>query len=113
MSTESFNRLTTMIYTLDSDNFNRMVREEGPFDDEFKMYNSEAEPLFETLIRRIIRDASFRIDDLEWLMSVSYNGEWACDLLESNCSDRYHGYGRMSPDHISYLRSIFDRLTVK
>lgn len=102
---QRFNSLYYSIKNDSSSNFNEFLEKDGPFIDEFQMYNSQGEPLFETLVRRIIDDHNFKIDNMEWIKKVSFNSEWAHDLLENNTNDNYH-HPKYSEDHLQYMKSI-------
>jgi hypothetical protein len=98
--------------TTKKEEFNLLIDRYGPFIEEFQMYDSQGEPLFETFIRRVIKDPDFRIDNMEWINKVSYNFEWAYDLLESQVDDRYY-HPLYTKEHIEYMIIIKDMLDCK
>lgn len=110
LSVTVYNELVKIINTEDSDYFNLYIKMFGPFTKQFKMVSSSGEPLFETLIRRMISDPMFKVENLEWLESVSFNFHYASDLLDVELN---YGYTTLTKEHLEYLDVIFQFLTKK
>lgn len=101
-------RFKLLYHTINNDtslDFEKMVYDFGPFIEEFQMHDSEGEPLFETMIKRIINDDKFIISNMDWLKRVNYNSEWSYDLLDMETSNKYYHLSHNNK-HIKYMNSI-------
>lgn len=104
MMIDNLNLVISIINSGSLDDFKIFV-DENNLIEIFDNCDDTGTPIFEILIKRIIRDEDFKCFDMETMASICYHCEYSICLLEAELSDKYF-HSVYSDSHRLYMLNI-------